>query len=434
MLSRKDLIYIIIIVFLFISSFVFSLGYFRLLRERSDSASLPKDNSNLYENELDLLSRELMVLQNKYSELTENYSFLQEKYMEALKIIDELSFNYSVLSLRYYEEAKLGAKEILKNLSKLVNTNSLWQYIGDFYLHYENMTEIVKPVSILADKQLVLAPGNYVYLIAEAKHSGRLLVQVDTDKDCCYDVLIMTLEDFASFLSGRPYKTMFVVSNSSQIDIDVDLAGLSMLVAVLINKGKDNLVVNSFSVSEVIGITAPQDLRKIYAVNYYIAKNVPYVPDVYDVAKPPLETINKGGDCEDRAILVASLLLTLGYNASRVALALVDSDGDRVIDHASVLAQVSSIKIPEEIYYHFEKLSLLFTGKDPLKDYRYPVPIFLIPSLFVNGSDGKGYFIVVDPFCICIGTADEEKKLLPGYLSCTNYNIVYAETIESLNS
>ena len=77
---------------------------------------------------------------------------------------------------------------------------------------------------------------------------------------------------------------------------------------------------------------------------------------------------------------------------------------------------------------------MLFTGKDPLKDYRYPVPIFLVPSLFVNGSDGKGYFIVVDPFCICIGTADEEKKLLPGYLSCTNYNIVYAETIESLNS
>jgi hypothetical protein len=99
MLSRKDLIHIIIIVFLVISSFVFSLGYFRLLRERSNSVSLPKDNSNLYENELDLLSRELMVLQNKYSELTENYSFLQEKYMEALKIMNELSFNYSVLSL-----------------------------------------------------------------------------------------------------------------------------------------------------------------------------------------------------------------------------------------------------------------------------------------------------------------------------------------------
>jgi len=112
----------------------------------------------------------------------------------------------------------------------------------------------------------------------------------------------------------------------------------------------------------------------------------------------------------------------------------VDSDGDRVIDHASVLAQVSSIKIPEEIYYHFEKLSLLFTGKDPLKDYRYPALIFLAPSLFVNWSDGKEYFIVVDPFCISIGTADEEKKLLPSYFSCSNYNIVYAETNESLNS
>jgi hypothetical protein len=112
-----------------------------------------------------------------------------------------------------------------------------------------------------------------------------------------------------------------------------------------------------------------------------------------------------------------------------VALALVDSDGDRVIDHVSVLVQASSIKIPEEIYYHFEKLSLLFTGNDPLKDYRYLAPIFFVLSLFVNGSDGKGYFIVMDAFCICIDTADSEKKLLPGYSSCTNYNIVYAETI-----
>lgn len=103
-----------------------------------------------------------------------------------------------------------------------------------------------------------MAPGNYVYLIAEAKHSRRLLVQVDIDKDCFYDVLVMTLEDFASFLSGRPYKTMFVVSNSSQIDIDADLAGQSILVAVLINKGKDNLIINNLSVSEVIGITAPR--------------------------------------------------------------------------------------------------------------------------------------------------------------------------------
>jgi hypothetical protein len=76
----------------------------------------------------------------------------------------------------------------------------------------------------------------------------------------------------------------------------------------------------------------------------------------------------------------------------------------------------------------------LFTGKDPLKDYRYLAPTFFVPSLFVNWSDGKGYFIVVDPFCNSIGTADEEKKLLPGYLSCKNYDIVYAETIESLNS
>jgi hypothetical protein len=79
MLSRKDLLYVIIIVFLFISSFAFSLGYFRLLRERSNSASLPKNSSNIYENELDLLSKELMVLQNKYSELTKNYSFLHPK-------------------------------------------------------------------------------------------------------------------------------------------------------------------------------------------------------------------------------------------------------------------------------------------------------------------------------------------------------------------
>ncbi len=64
-----------------------------------------------------------------------------------------------------------------------------------------------------------------------------------------------------------------------------------------------------------------------------------YDPRWHEYPKYPLETlVDKGGDCEDTAILYASLVRTLGAGAM---LAAVDTNGDDVVDHMVTLVPVS---------------------------------------------------------------------------------------------
>ena len=75
----------------------------------------------------------------------------------------------------------------------------------------------------------------------------------------------------------------------------------------------------------------------------FVQKAVDYQLDPAGAEYPryPVETLVEGiGDCEDSAILYASIVRTFGYN-SGVLLVSVDTDGDQVSDHVAVFVRVA---------------------------------------------------------------------------------------------
>ena len=75
----------------------------------------------------------------------------------------------------------------------------------------------------------------------------------------------------------------------------------------------------------------------------FVQKSVSYQLDPAGSEYPryPVETLVDGvGDCEDSAILYASIVRTFGYSAG-VLLVSVDTNGDQVMDHVAVFVRVA---------------------------------------------------------------------------------------------
>lgn len=75
----------------------------------------------------------------------------------------------------------------------------------------------------------------------------------------------------------------------------------------------------------------------------FVQKAVTYQPDPAGSEYPryPVETlVDRVGDCEDSAILYASIVRTFGYSAG-VLLVTLDTDGDQSMDHVAVFVRVA---------------------------------------------------------------------------------------------
>lgn len=75
----------------------------------------------------------------------------------------------------------------------------------------------------------------------------------------------------------------------------------------------------------------------------FVQKAVTYQADPSGTEYPryPVETlVDRVGDCEDSAILYASIVRTFGYNAG-VLLVTLDTDGDQSMDHVAVFVRVA---------------------------------------------------------------------------------------------
>jgi len=87
--------------------------------------------------------------------------------------------------------------------------------------------------------------------------------------------------------------------------------------------------------------TVNDDMYKIAAIALWVADNINYVSDPrgFDYIQPPSETLRiGGGDCEDFAVLLASMYRSVGLDA---AVGLIDTDGDGKIDHATALVHLN---------------------------------------------------------------------------------------------
>jgi len=111
-----------------------------------------------------------------------------------------------------------------------------------------------------------------------------------------------------------------------------------------------------------------------------VANNIAYVKDPHglEYIAEPRETLKvKAGDCDDYAVLLASLYRSVGL---RSAVGLIDTDGDDKVEHATALVYT---ELPEdEIMEKFNAVSQVLDIE------------FTAYSYF---KDGNGIWIIVDP-------------------------------------
>ena len=415
-LNRAKLVIKVKSVIVVVLAILLSLAAFQVFRLRSELNKLTDKYNNL------LTSHE--QLQNNYNELQQKYRQLQGNYTALQRSYTTLKDEYENL-LRPLRQAR----NLLKAYADMVSTHGLYSYVKDDYQKaLEDEAQYLLWYS--SSTPYYIDPRYYSYIIVGPGYSGEIVVSWDIQGSDYY-VRVLDMSNFLDFASGLRYSEVDESYEDNKKPLYCNLEVGRMYAFVIHNKGSKAIKVNDWRIYEKVQVSVDGDLRKIFTANYFVATKVNYVPDIGDEAKSPLTTLLEGGDCEDRAILVASILLALGYDSSRIALALVDTDGDGISDHVSCLAQLPDSYDLEYLAHDLARLTLIFTNIDPYSDYLRPPNILLIPSSIVNGSNNYGYFIVIDPPDLTSGSYTAI-NLIPGYITFECYNILYAETIRSL--
>jgi len=389
---------------------------------------------NTLKNNYETLKRDHERLQTSYNELQSSYNQLQRDYNELQQRYQQLQGNYSQLKHKYdeyeqYFKPLREARELLKSFASMISSQGLFKYVKDDY-QKGNLKQAQYILWYSPNTPYYIDPGYYVFVIERPEYTGEITVSWDIQGSNYY-VIVLDMDNFLAFASGEDYYTIDYSFENERRPLYCTLEVGQMYAFVVWNYGSRSIKINDWVIYEKVEVPVDNDLRKVYVANYFVATRVRYVYDIGDEAKPPLTTLSEGGDCEDRAVLLASILLALGYDPSKIALALVDTDGDGIYDHVSCLAQLPSSYDLNYLAYDLAKITMIFTNRDPYADYYQHPNIMLVPSLAVNGSDGYGYFIVLDPPDLTSGEYTA-LDLIPGNIRFECYNIVYAETLKSL--
>ncbi|MCY0868380.1 MAG: transglutaminase-like domain-containing protein [Desulfurococcus sp.] len=154
------------------------------------------------------------------------------------------------------------------------------------------------------------------------------------------------------------------------------------------------------------GYIDDRDAWYIWIVNVWVAKNIRYVKDPgFELFQKPSETLElKAGDCDDVAILLASMYQALGLQTKFIE---VDTDGDRVIDHLAVLVRYPR-SLKEFLNAEEEIAEAVGLGS------RLP-DIISVKYLEIKGDT----WIIVDPFAsesdYCVGMIKHEPYVIIHY-------------------
>ena len=82
-----------------------------------------------------------------------------------------------------------------------------------------------------------------------------------------------------------------------------------------------------------------EKLRSMEKIYYFVRDEVKYVDEPVDKWRPASEVIRiMSGDCDDQAVLLASMLLAVGYDAW-VRVATIKNMQGEVLDHAWVIVR-----------------------------------------------------------------------------------------------
>lgn len=167
------------------------------------------------------------------------------------------------------------------------------------------------------------------------------------------------------------------------------------------------------------GVFSNADSWKIWKIHNWVANNIVYVTDPlgFEYMAYPHETLDsKAGDCDDYAVLLASMYESSGLDAM---IAFVDTTGDKKVDHVTCLVyypqKTASFLEEEEII--IDKLDISYPlgkryfkyipGTDNLMPYKtsdiydnYEEGIWIVADpLFVEETGIVGY-IIYEPYVI----------------------------------
>jgi hypothetical protein len=127
----------------------------------------------------------------------------------------------------------------------------------------------------------------------------------------------------------------------------------------------NKLLRTGVQVSILLEAIVPVDINdpvfKIMAIGHWVGANVKYVSDPrgLEYVASPLETLRVGaGDCDDFAVLIASLYESIGLDA---VIGLVDTNGDGVVDHAAALVYVDLD--PDVLLKAMQRYDLVFNTR-----------------------------------------------------------------------
>jgi hypothetical protein len=160
-------------------------------------------------------------------------------------------------------------------------------------------------------------------------------------------------------------------------------------------------------------LEANMESWKIWQINYWTANNISYVSDPrgQEYIASAAETLEiKGGDCDDFAVLLASLYEAVGLDA---IIASVDTDNDGIVDHLTCLVYYDGTgeSLVEEIKVILQKtLTVTPTNKVYVKYWE-------IDDLPVKKNYTSGIWVVADP-------PMAQVKDMVGYVTYEPYKIV----------
>ncbi len=96
----------------------------------------------------------------------------------------------------------------------------------------------------------------------------------------------------------------------------------------LVRKGKRDLVLRRLALKLTRRLSQKNWLHEVHALHKFVQFNIRYVKDIrgIETLHTPARTLEQGqGDCDDKSVLLATLLESLGHPTRFVALAFSDN-------------------------------------------------------------------------------------------------------------
>ncbi|MEM0506555.1 MAG: transglutaminase domain-containing protein [Thermosphaera sp.] len=235
------------------------------------------------------------------------------------------------------------------------------------------LNEYSNPEIILQNTSYYIPAGRRVSISFYATSGATISLYITVQN---YDIIVRIYDPSGSLiLSQRASELSYSFSALSTGTYVLELDNRYSL-----NTGKQVFV----SLKAVVSLDINDPVYKTMAIAHWVGSNVKYVsdPNGFEYVAPPLETLRvRAGDCDDFAVLLASLYESIGLDA---VIGLVDTNGDGVVDHAATMVYLNMD--PDSLLNAMKKYELVFNVR--IKSLSYFTGIKNVST---------GLWLIVDP-------------------------------------